>query len=111
MLSSDEDTRFTPKNPYQSAPPIRTHRTPVYIPTIPRYIDAFLSRHPFLASLPDAPRYAGHSSIEISYLIRYLFLEDEAQREKLLPTLAKCDDVYFGSVQEDGEKEYYIEEF
>jgi hypothetical protein len=48
--------------------------------------------------------------MKISYLIRYLFLEDEAQREKLLPILARCDDVYFGSVQEDGEKEYYIEE-
>jgi hypothetical protein len=88
MLLSDEGTRFTPKNPDQSPPPIRTHRTPVYIPTIPRYIDALLSRHPLLASLPDAPRYEGHSSMEISYLIRYLFLENEAQREKLLATLA-----------------------
>jgi hypothetical protein len=88
MLLSDEGTRFTPKNPDQSPPPIRTHRTPVYIPTIPRYIDALLSRHPLLASLPDAPRYAGHSSMEISYLIRYLFLENEAQRDKLLPAFA-----------------------
>ena len=31
------------------------HRTPVYIPTIPRYIDACLSRHLLLAHLPDAP--------------------------------------------------------
>ena len=88
MLLSDEGTRFTPENPDQSPPPLRTHRTPVYVPTIPRYIDALLSRHPLLASLSDAPRYAGHSSMEISYLIRYLFLENDAQREKLLPMLA-----------------------
>ena len=88
MLLSDEGTRFTLENPDQSPPPIRKHRTLVYIPTIPRYINALLSRHPLLASLPDTPRYAGHSSMEISYLIRYLFLENEAQWEKLLPTLA-----------------------
>ena len=28
-------TQFTPKNPDQSPPPIRSRRTPVYIPTIP----------------------------------------------------------------------------
>jgi len=80
-------TRFTPKNPDQSPPPIRSHRTPVYIPTIPRYIDACLSRHPLLAHLPDAPRFLGESSLDISYLIRYLFLEHDAQREKLLSKL------------------------
>jgi hypothetical protein len=84
MLLSDEGTCFTPKNPDQS-PPIRTH--PVYIASIPQYIDALLSRHPHLASLPDAPRYAGHNSMETSYLIRYPFLENEVRRKKLLPTL------------------------
>jgi hypothetical protein len=53
MLLSDEGTCFTPKNPDQSPPPIRTH--PVYIATIPQYIGTLLSRHPHLASLPDAP--------------------------------------------------------
>jgi hypothetical protein len=85
--STGPGTRFTPKNPDQSPPPIRPHRTPVYIPTIPRYIDACLSRHPLLAHLPDAPRFLGESALDISYLIRYLFLEHGAQREKLLPKL------------------------
>jgi hypothetical protein len=40
-----------------------------------------------LAHLPDAPRFLGESSLDISYLIRYLFLEHDAQREKLLPKL------------------------
>ena len=53
--STGPGTRFTPKNPDQSPPPIRPHRTPVYIPTIPRYIDACLSRHLLLAHLPNAP--------------------------------------------------------
>ncbi|KIM83532.1 hypothetical protein PILCRDRAFT_819160 [Piloderma croceum F 1598] len=87
-LLSDTGTRFIPKNPDQSPPPIRPHRTPVYIPTIPRYIDACLSRHPQLCHLPDAPRFSGNASMDISYLIRYLFLEIDAQRAKLLPTLA-----------------------
>ena len=87
-LLCDSDTRFTPKNPDQSPPPIRPHRTPVYIPTIPRYIDACLSRHPLLAHLPDAPPFVGQSALEISYFIQYLFLERDAQREKLLPKLS-----------------------
>ena len=77
-------TRFTPKNPDQSPPPICPHRTPVYIPTIPRYIDACLSRHLLLALLPDAPWFLGESDLDISYLIWYLFLEHGAQWEKLL---------------------------
>lgn len=77
----------TPENPDQSLSPIRPHRTPVYIPTIPRYIDACLSRHPHLAHLPDAPRFLGESNLNTSYLIRYLFLEHDAQQEKLLPKL------------------------
>jgi hypothetical protein len=86
-LLSDTGIRFIPTNPDQSPPPIRPHRTPVYIPTIPRYIDACLSRHPRLC-LPDAPRFAGNANMDISYLIRYLFLEIDAQRAKLLPALA-----------------------
>jgi len=41
-----------------------------------------------LRHLPDAPRFAGNGSIDISNLIGYLFLENDAQREKLLPKLA-----------------------
>ena len=80
-------TCFTPKNPDQSPPPIRPHWTPVYIPTIPQYIDACLSRHLLLAHLPDAPWFLGVSDLDISYLIWYLFLEHGAQWEKLLPKL------------------------
>ena len=69
-------------------PPIRPHRTPAYIPTIPRYIDACLSRHPLLVHLLDAPPFVGLSALEILYFIRYLFLERDAQREKLLPKLS-----------------------
>ena len=87
-LLSDTGTRFTPLNSDQSPHPIRPHRTPVYIPTIPRYIDACLSRHPRLHHLPDAPRLAGNAGMDISYLVRYLFLESDSQRAKLLPTLS-----------------------
>jgi hypothetical protein len=87
-LLSDTGTRFTPPNPDQSPPPIRSHRTPVYIPTISRYIDACLSRHPRLCHLSDAPRLTGNGAMDISYLVRYLFLESDTQRAKLLPALS-----------------------
>ena len=80
-------TRFTPNNPDQN-PPIRPHRTPVYVPTIPRYIDSCLSKHHLLRNLPDVPRFTGDDAMDIYYLIRYLFLENDTQRAKLLPTLA-----------------------
>jgi len=88
-LLSDEHTRFVPKDPDQSPPPIRPKRTPVYIPTIPRYLDACLYRSKRLKHLPDAPRFRGSSDIDIYYLIRYLFLETDTQRAKLLPMLAE----------------------
>lgn len=87
-LLSDTGIRFIPINPDQSPPPIRPHRTPVYIPTVRRYIDACLSRHPRLCHLPDVPRYVGNARTDISNFIRYLFLEIDAQRAKLLPTLS-----------------------
>jgi hypothetical protein len=40
-----------------------------------------------LAHLPDTPRFLGESALDISYFIRYLFLEHDAQQEKLLPKL------------------------
>jgi len=87
-LLSDTGTRFTPPNPDQSSPPIHPHWTPVYIPTIAQYIDACLSRHPRLYHLSDAPWLTGNGGMDISYLIRYLFLESDTQWEKLLPTLS-----------------------
>jgi hypothetical protein len=65
-------TRFTPKNPDQSPPPIRTHRTPVYI---------------IGSSLPFQML---HDTQDILAVWKYpiSFLENEAQREKLLSTLA-----------------------
>ena len=78
-LLSDTMTCFTPLNPDQSPPPIHPHWTPVYIPTIPWYIDACLLRHPWLCHISDAPRLTGNGSMDISYLIQYLFLESNAQ--------------------------------
>jgi hypothetical protein len=39
--------------------------------------------------LPDAPHFMGSSDMDISYLIRYLFLEKEDQRAKILPMLVE----------------------
>jgi hypothetical protein len=41
-----------------------------------------------LRHLPDAPRFAGNGDVDIFYLIQYLFLENDAQRARLLPNLA-----------------------
>ena len=100
-LLSDPGTRFTPPNPDQSPPPILPHRAPAYIPTIPRYIDACLSSHPRLCHLSDAPRLTGNGGMNISYFIRYLFLESDTQRAKLLPILwrmERSDEGFLGSL-------------
>jgi hypothetical protein len=70
-----------PRTPDQTPPPLRPKRTPVFIPTIPRYIDACLAFDSTQYSFPTRPR------VDIEYLIRYLFLELDGQREKLLPLL------------------------
>jgi hypothetical protein len=107
--STGPGTQFTPTNPDQSPSPICPHQTPVYIPTIPQYIDTCLSRHLLLAHLPEAPQFLGESGLDISYLIQYHFLEwcsvgevtAEAPQAK-----ERSDEGYSGLVQEDGEGKY-----
>jgi hypothetical protein len=89
--TSHEGTHLVQVNPDQS-PPVPLQRTAVYIPTIPRYLDALLSWAD--CSRDDLhPRFMGPGKANegISYLIRYLFLETENQRAKLLPMLSERD--------------------
>jgi hypothetical protein len=76
-----------PRTPDQTPPPGRPNRTPIFIPTIPRYINACLVRIIHRGSIPYNFPISRNSSIELSYLIQYLFLEMDGQRAKLLPML------------------------
>jgi hypothetical protein len=76
-----------PRTPDQTPPPGRPKRTPIFIPTIPRYINACLVRIIRGGSIPYDFPISTNSRIEVSYLIQYLFLEMDGQRAKLLPML------------------------
>jgi hypothetical protein len=76
-----------PRTPDQTPPPGRPNRTPIFIPTIPRYINACLVRIIRGDSIPYDFPISTNSRIEVSYLIQYLFLEMDDQRAKLLPML------------------------
>ncbi|KAF8814814.1 hypothetical protein BYT27DRAFT_7238728 [Phlegmacium glaucopus] len=84
-LLTTPDTRFLPHVRCQST--ARQPQTKVYIPTIPRYLDALLAQIRWLQE-------NGYSSLKIygpredvGFLVRYLFLEMPSQRKKLLPLL------------------------
>jgi hypothetical protein len=87
--TSHEGMHLVQVNPDQS-PPVPPQRTAVYIPTIPRYLDALLSWADCSRDDPH-PRFMGPGKANegISYLIRHLSLETENQRAKLLPMLSE----------------------
>jgi len=77
--------RFLPHITCQSAS--RQPQSRVYIPTISRYLEALIAQHQWLK---ENARHACHRSgpgADVSYLIRYLFLEMPSQREKILPLM------------------------
>ncbi|KAJ8586078.1 hypothetical protein M405DRAFT_772092 [Rhizopogon salebrosus TDB-379] len=88
-LLSDTGARFLPKTPDQTPPPLRPQRTRVYIPTIPRYIDACLGKVHASPNDPDNRHLVGDALRDVFYLIRYLHLETENQRAKLLSMLSE----------------------
>jgi hypothetical protein len=76
-----------PRTPDQTPPPGRPKRTPIFIPTIPRYINSCLMRMIIDDSTPYTFPVGNNPRHDISYLIRFLFLEMDDQRAKFLPML------------------------
>lgn len=66
---------------------------PVYIPSIPRFIDSLLDQHRYRLNHPETYKYNkipfSLPLYNLSNLIRYLHLEKPHQREKLIPELAE----------------------
>jgi hypothetical protein len=80
---------FLPNSTYiRSQSAGRGSQSKVYIPTISRYLDALLAQSRWLE---ENERCASRSlygpANDVSYLIRYLFLEMPSQRRKILPLL------------------------
>lgn len=82
-------------NGVQILPPARAQsadvKYPVYIPTIPRMLDALLYQAHFRAThAEDFPGRVGRRpQYHLRNFVRYLHLEKPQQREKLLPKLAE----------------------
>jgi len=85
-LLTTPNIRFLPNIRCQSAS--RQPHSEVYIPTILRYLDALVSQHQWLKENEhhDVWRRKG-PNLDVSNLIRYLFLEMPGQRKKILPLL------------------------
>lgn len=68
-------------------------KSPVYIPSIPRFIDSLLDQYRYCQDHPeiykDTPIRFSLPSYNLTNLIRYLHLEKPHQREKLIPELAE----------------------
>lgn len=79
--------RFLPHIRCQSES--RQPQTKIYILSIPRYMDALLAQSRWLEENTDSSGVYG-PSVDVEFLIRYLFLEMPSQREKLL-LLLKCE--------------------
>lgn len=66
-------------------------KDPIYIPTIPRMLDALLDQARY--GVTNAENFPGKVGLRTSYhlrnFVRYLHLEKPQQREKLLPMLAE----------------------
>lgn len=82
--SRQEGIRFVPKGT------ARSHhcRIPIFIPTIPRFLDADLDRYRY--NVERLPPGQGHclKSLHATYIIRYLILDNQKQRDVLLPELS-----------------------
>lgn len=68
-------------------------KRPVYVPSIPRFIDSLLDQHRYRQTHDTTDNSAltpcSLPSYHLSKLIRYLHLEKTYQREKLIPELAE----------------------
>lgn len=84
-LLTKPNGRFLPNTHSQSAS--RGSQSKVYIPTISRYLDALLAQSRWLEENVDRGSCLYGPSVDVSYLIRYLFLEMPSQRRKILPLL------------------------
>lgn len=73
-LLSTDDVRFVSQVSTRS----KDCRVPIFVPTIPRFLDTDTSRwwHD-IENMPRAQQYWGGKSLHITYLIRYLFLDQE----------------------------------
>ena len=66
------------------------HRTPIFVPSIPRMIDACLDQARYRIVHPEIFGLSTNRPVyHLRNFIRYLFLEHEKQQEKLLPELQK----------------------
>jgi len=86
-LLTTPNVRFPPYADIRSQSTSREPQSKVYIPTISRYLDALLAQ---LRWLDENEHYASRlfgPAGNVSYLIRYLFLEMPSQRRKILPLL------------------------
>ncbi|KAF8800289.1 hypothetical protein BYT27DRAFT_7236138 [Phlegmacium glaucopus] len=82
------NVRFLPHTHIHSQSASREPQSKVYIPTISRYLDALLAQHQWLdKNEHGASRRLSGPAADVSYLIRYLFLEMPSQRRKILPLL------------------------
>lgn len=86
-LLTDLKTHFLPHVRCQSTS--RRPQTKVYIPSIPRYLDALLAQIRWLEDngYGSMGTYGPRSDVES--LVRYLFLEMPSQRKKLLPLMRR----------------------
>ena len=73
-LLSTEGARFVSQVSTRS----KDCRVPIFVPTIPRFLDTDTSRwwHD-MENMPPAQQYWRGKSLHITYLIRYLFLDQE----------------------------------
>jgi hypothetical protein len=90
----NKDSRW----PIKVLPPILAQSTdmkyPIYIPTIPRMLDALLDqaryRVIYAENFPEEPEKLGYRvEYHLRNFVRYLHLEKLQQREKMLPELAE----------------------
>lgn len=76
--------------PFVSPRPARTakQKTPIFIPTIPAFLDALLDQARSLQKCSAELSYSWRPLIHVDHMVRYLYLEEEYQRKALLPQLA-----------------------
>ncbi|KAK3170835.1 hypothetical protein OEA41_002919 [Lepraria neglecta] len=85
-LLSPEGVRFVSQVSARS----KDCRVPIFVPTIPRFLDADISRWRHdMENLPPAQQYWGGKSQHTTYLIRYLFLDQEKLLERILLELSE----------------------
>jgi hypothetical protein len=77
-------TALREENVFPAGDPLSTNTPSLHIRTnhIPRYVDAGLSRSGMFRDDPYTSYFAGRAILEVSYLVRYLFLETENQRAR-----------------------------